>query len=426
MKRALGIELRRGVGLVAALPLLVLGVSLVLAHPREWAGDWAGWSYYLRLDLLVYGPAVLAVGAWQGGRERRRGLVELVDSTPRTPLRRALLALVSPLGWAVGAYLVLAAAMAVVVARNTSYGLPLFGVVSSAVAAVMMFAALGYAVGRVSPWRITAPVLALVGYVFLGYLSYVNGSARYLSPSPQLFSGLLSPWWWPAASVAVFLLLGFGVLVVTSSDRRWTGVPVLGLAVLASVPILSAGQDAFTPDVVGQQLICSDGAPRVCLTRVHAGQLPQVAGAIEAALKGLGVRGPINEQQTGVRPTGGQQQLNYPTGGQQQLNYLYVGADLAGRSDVTVAVADAAATAVTWRCAAGEEPYALFGLPNDAELASATDSVRLWITNRSAGAEPGGVLSGLTDTEAVAVTRRFIAAAKSCDLPAARDALAAP
>lgn len=413
MRRALGIELRRGVGLVAALPLLVLGVALVLAHPRDWAGDWAGWSYYLRLDLVVYGPAVLAVAAWQGGRERRRGLVELVGSTPRSPLRRALLALASPLGWAVAAYLVLAAVMGVVVARNTSYGLPLFGVAASAVAAVMMFAALGYAVGRVSPWRITAPVLALAGYVFLIYLSDVNGSARYLSPSVQLFSGLLSPWWWPAASAVVFLLLGLGVLVLITSERRWPAVPALGLAVLAGVPILSLGQDAFTPDAVGQRLVCSDGAPRVCLSRVHAGQLPQVSGAIEAALDGLGVRGPINEQQTGVRPAGGQ----------QPLNSLYLGADLAGRSDVSIAVADAASTAVTWGCPAGEDRYSAFGRPDDAELSFATIDVRQWIVTRATGAAPTGVLAGRTDTEAAGVSRRFIAAAKSCDLPAARDAL---
>ena len=104
MSGPLRTELKRGVGLWASVPLVVAGVAVVLAHPRDWAGDWYGWAFYLRTMLIVFGPLVVAVAAWQGGRERRRGLNELLESTSRAPLHRMSASLASPAAWSLVAF----------------------------------------------------------------------------------------------------------------------------------------------------------------------------------------------------------------------------------------------------------------------------------------------------------------------------------
>ncbi|MGI8535918.1 MAG: hypothetical protein ACR2K2_05350 [Mycobacteriales bacterium] len=401
MKRAVGIELRRGVGICTFVPMLIALVFITLAHLRQWAGDWLGWAYYQRTSLIVFGPLVVAAAAWQGGRERRRGLVELLASTARGPLQRTTAALASPAAWALLAFGIVTAAMAAVTARNTSYGRPPALLTLGAVAAVLLFAVVGYAAGRASPWRITAPVLALATYVALGVGNY---GPSYLSPGVQLFSGLEPAPWWPLASAGSFLLAALGVLLLLGHRSRWFAVPVLGLAWLVALPIANAGQDAFTPDVAGEALVCQDGSPQVCLTRRHDDQLPAVSAEVQRVLAGLDIPGPLNEQRFGVRSE------------ETTLNTLYLGAAIDGSSDLEVVRQDAAQAAVRWRCAEGG-PYS----PDD-DLGIATFELTDWILRRP---EPpyAGLLAGRSEPQALALIREFRAAAERCDLPAARAAL---
>lgn len=402
MKRAVGIELWRGVGIWAFVPMLIALVFITLAHPRQWAGDWLGWAYYQRTSLIVFGPLVVAAAAWQGGRERRRGLLELLASTARGPLQRTTTALASPAAWALLAFGIVTAAMAAVTVRNTSYGRPPVLLTLGAAAAVLLFAVVGYAVGRASPWRITAPVLALATYVALGLAQY--GPSSYLSPGVQLFSGLEPAPWWPLASAGSFLLAAVGVLLLLGHRSRWFAVPVLGLAGLVAMPIANAGQDAFIPDVAGEALVCQDGSPQVCLTRRHADQLPAVAAEVQRVLAGLDIPGPQNEQRFGLS------EQTAP------LNTLYLGAAIDGSSDLEVVRQDAAQAAVRWRCAEGG-PY-----PPDDDLGIATFELYDWILRRP---EPpyAGLLAGRSEPQALALIREFRAAAERCDLPAARAAL---
>ena len=164
MRRPLSTELRRGVGIWAALPLAVAMVAVALAHPRDWASDWYGWAYYLRTALIVFGPLVVAAAAWQGGRERRRGMVELLGSASRSPLQQASASVASPAVWSLVAFTAAAGAMAAVTASYAAYGRPPVLLALSAAAAVVMFAALGFVAGRLVPWRVTAPLLAVAAY----------------------------------------------------------------------------------------------------------------------------------------------------------------------------------------------------------------------------------------------------------------------
>ena len=270
-----------------------------------------------------------------------------------------------------------------------------------------MFDCLGFVAGRLSTWRVTAPLLAVVTYVVLGVGTYSDSDPAYLSPARELFSSFVPPAWWAPLSAAVFLAVGLAAVLLLAATRRWLAVPVLALAVLAALPIARTGRDAFTVDAAGQQLVCADGDPQVCLTRRHADQLPEVAPAVQGVLAGVGLPVPINEQRFG-------EGLRDPNG---VLNTLYLGADLSGDADLSVIRQDAAQRAVPWDCDGERYP------PVD-DLSIATFELTDWVRDRPAPPYRG-VLEGRTSAQALGLVRQFAAAASACDLPAARALLAA-
>ncbi len=408
MNRALGIELRRGVGVWASVPLIAAGTAIALAHPRDWAGDWLGWGYYLRIMLIVVGPLVVAVAAWQGGRERRRGLVELLDSTSLSPLRRSLAAYASPAVWASLAFGVVAAAMGAVTATHSTYAGPPILLALSAVAAVVMFAALGFVAGRLLPWRGTAPLLAITTYVAVAATAYTDAPAAYLSPGVQLFFSDSPARWWAPTTAAVFLSVAAAALLLLGPRSRWLSPAALVLAVLLSQPVIRAGEDAFTVDAAAEALVCADGSPQVCLTQRHAGQLPEVAATVQQVLAGLEVAGPINEQRFG------EEYLRE----QGTLNTLYLGADLNGQADLEVVREDAGNLAVQLRCDGPVDP------PDD-DAYSATFDMAAWVRDRP---EPpySGVLQGRSEQEVLTLIKAVAPAAARCDLKAVQGLLDAP
>ena len=408
MSGPLRTELKRGVGLWASVPLVVAGVAVVLAHPRDWAGDWYGWAFYLRTMLIVFGPLVVAVAAWQGGRERRRGLNELLESTSRAPLHRMSASLASPAAWSLVAFAVVATAMGALTFSYATYGNPPFLLALSAAAAVLMFAALGFVIGQLVPWRVTAPLLAIATYVGLAAVSYSPDKATYLSPGVQLFSTDLPAAWWGPATLVVFLAVGLAALLVLGPRSRWLSPVALAVAVVAATPVVQTGRDAFTADLAAEQLTCADGAPQVCLTQRHAGQLPQVAEAVQQVLRGLDAPARVAEQQFGDG-------LGSSTG---TLNTLYVGPDLFGDSELRVLRQDAAQLAVGWRC--GAEPF-----PPSDDLAIATFDIVDWVRDRP---DPPftGVLQGRSEAQALALVNALAPLAARCDTAAIRALLAAP
>ncbi len=192
MRRALAIDLRRGVGTLTGPAVAITVVLGLLAHPRDWAGDWAGLSESLRYLNLIAGPVAVASAAWQAGRERRRGLVELVATMPQDRLRRVVASWSAPAGWAAGGYLAAALLAAGVTKVRAGYGGPLVMVVASGLAGLLALSAAGYALGTRLPYRLTAPLAGIGTYLALGLISYLDGPFRYLSPAVtiQVVAGL--------------------------------------------------------------------------------------------------------------------------------------------------------------------------------------------------------------------------------------------
>lgn len=165
MIRPVWFEVRRGSAPVLALATAATGVVNLLLHPDAWVGRWGGPADHLRSDLVLLVPLVAAVACWQGGREHRRGVQELLAGTPRPgwqPLVAAWAALVlaATLGlaviWAFGV---------VFVVPHAGLGWAWIAVV--AVVPLAVAAALGLAVGWSIPVRLIGLPFAVLLYLLM-------------------------------------------------------------------------------------------------------------------------------------------------------------------------------------------------------------------------------------------------------------------
>lgn len=308
--RVLRTEVLRGSAVmtgVAATAGLVYGV-FVLSPPGTgtWGGTWVGLGVALRSALQFAGPAVVAGAIWAAGRDRRRGMGELLGSTARPPWQRIVLGWGSmTLGALAGLVLVWAVA-AVLVARVASYdGGRVWHPVVAAVS-VGTFAAVGIVIGRFVPWRGTAPVAAIVVLYVLAFLDsgQVNDGSMWLSPAlPQwgardlnvsATGGVLEALWFVALTVAFLLVAG-------ARRRGWTLLPAV-MAVVVAIPLAQGpGQDRWPLSGAATREVCHGDAPRVCVSQLSAYLLDDLTARVDALWLRLGGLGGIDGAPTVVR-----------------------------------------------------------------------------------------------------------------------------
>ncbi len=293
MSRVLRTELRRSAAPAAALLVLVFGAGALYAAPKRWSAGWLDLAMTLREYTLLLVPLVLAAGAWQGRRESRAGLPDLLGSTPRPRAQQVLPVLVA-LGAAVAAgYLAVLAVGAPSISDTARY-LPAtaFVVTGVGVLAVVAAAWLGLAVGRLWPSVAAGPVLALAGFACVLALPMVGGLGTVLSPMAGMtpFDDLRTVSGATSAAQGVWLvaLAAAAFVVHAARHRRSRAVallPVLAGVALAGAVVPAAADDVNPVDPGAAELVCSEGTPKVCLTRVHEGLLPQVAPLARRALE---------------------------------------------------------------------------------------------------------------------------------------------
>ncbi|MEV8508750.1 hypothetical protein AB0368_28520 [Actinoplanes sp. NPDC051475] len=296
MTRVLGIELRRSAAISTAIILLLAGAGLLYSLPDRWAAGWMPLAMMQREYLMLLWPVALAAGAWQARREHRSHVAELFASTARPRAQRMLPTLGAMGIMVAGAYL-LAAAVAVPWMFDTVRYLPAAPFAVIAVGALAMVAAawLGLAVGRLLPSPLTAPALAIAG---IGVLQVVPVAlvrrewlALVFSPSHgmgqytdyQTVSGRVS-----AAQAVWLVALAVAAAVLLASGGWRTRVAALLPAVLGAgvaAMIVPRGEFAAHPiDRVAQEQVCDAGSPRVCVSRIHAGLLPEMVPPARQAL----------------------------------------------------------------------------------------------------------------------------------------------
>lgn len=308
MRRALWVELRRGTAPYAALAMFGAGVWVLAAHPDDWGGRWVGLADYLRVSLLVLCPLMVCAGAWQAGRERRRDIGELIAATPRPGWHSLVAAWLAVTLAGVAGTAVAFGGAAVLVARVATYaGGDWWQRAAVGVLALAAASAGGVLVGRRVPLRVAAPIAGLATYLGLGILTYWNAAPARLSPAydgRRMYS--LVPEWvteWQAT-----WLVALTVLLLAVAVRRWR-VALLagGVAVAAAVPISTGPSWNRAPaDPAAVELVCTSGGPEVCLTRVNAFLLDEVAAVAQPILARLdGIPGaPRRAVDHTVRPAG--------------------------------------------------------------------------------------------------------------------------
>ncbi|MFJ6180178.1 hypothetical protein [Streptomyces sp. NPDC092295] len=285
-------ELLRGIGPWAGAATVAVIALVLYGKAPGWQGRWAEATDLLRITALLFcGPLAVATGCWQGGRERRRRTGELLASLPRTPLRRSLHAVAPAAFWPPVAYLVGAAGGLLATWPYAGGGHPFVALIAADAVALASLGTVGFVVGRLVAWRLTAPLLAVVTYVGLGIPSYSNAGARWLDPATDHFYFWDRPVWWfgPASALWTGGLAGAALLAYAARHRVVALVP-LAVALAVAVPIVRTGDDLWRPDPEAARLVCDDGTPQVCVTAIDRKLLPGTSAALaglNAKLRGI-------------------------------------------------------------------------------------------------------------------------------------------
>ncbi|MDW5323059.1 hypothetical protein [Plantactinospora sp. KLBMP9567] len=332
MRRPLRVELRRGTAPGAALLMFGAGGWLLAVHPEDWGGRWAGLAGYLRTSLMVLCGLMVAAGAWQAGRERRRGMAELLGSTARPgwqPLVVAWLA-VSLAGTA--GLLTAFLGAAVLVGRVATYtGGGWWWTLAVGILALCTAAAFGVLIGRLVPLRVVAPVAGLGTYLGLAVLAYWDASGvSWLSP---VHPGSGPERLLPAGTHALqagWLLALTGTLLALAARLRRVALLAGTLAVAVAVPIATgAGPGRLRTDPGAVEPTCTTEGPPVCVARINDFLLDDLTPLVQPVLRRMaGIPGAPTRAADAVLQVDGE-----PTGPVDGTLWLYLGSQPTATGD---------------------------------------------------------------------------------------------
>ncbi|TDB82491.1 hypothetical protein [Micromonospora sp. KC721] len=278
----LGVELRRSAAPGAALIMLVIAVAALYVAPGRWASGWMSLAMTAREYTLLLWPLALAAGAWQGRREHRAKVGELFATTPRPRGQRMAPVLgAMAVALAAGYLLAILAGAAWIITTARYFPVVNFTVVTAVGVLSLIGAAwLGLGIGRLLPALATAPALGVAGVLLTMFglqirpdwlaavLSPIYGTSQHhaFQTIDNRVSGAHAIWMAALAVAGVVLVVAGGWRVRTAAL-----LPVL-LGVTAASAVVPRDTAALdTPiDPVARQLVCTDDAPKVCVSRVNA------------------------------------------------------------------------------------------------------------------------------------------------------------
>ncbi|MEV0158338.1 hypothetical protein AB0H57_32290 [Micromonospora sp. NPDC050686] len=290
MRRALRVELRRGTAPLAAAAMFGAGVWMLAVHRDDWAGRWAGLANYLRVSMLILCALMIAAGAWQSGRERRRDIDELIASTPRPGWQPLVVAWLAVTVAGAAGLLVAFAGAAVLVARVATYtGGGWWWTLAVGVLALAAAAAVGVLVGRLVPLRVAAPIAGLATYLGLAIVVYWDGTpAAWLSPVYGGWAVYSAVPGRVTALQAAWLVTLTVLLLAAAARQRRAALLAGGLAVTVIVPITTGpGTYRLPADPAAVELVCTSSGPQVCLSRINAFLIDDVTEVVQPILARL-------------------------------------------------------------------------------------------------------------------------------------------
>ncbi|MEV4343845.1 hypothetical protein AB0J83_05145 [Actinoplanes sp. NPDC049596] len=294
-----GIELRRSAAVGAALLAFAVGTVALYADTGRWAGGWIPMALTLREYTLLLWPLALAAGAWQGRREHRAKVGELFVTTPRSRAGRMRPVLIAMAATIVLAHLLVNVAAGVWIAGTAHY-FPLAGfTVITVVGTLSLVAAawLGLGLGRLWPALVTAPALGVAGVLVIFYGAIMKPRWAGAALSPVFGSGGFFRYQTIDSRVSAALAITMTGLAVTGLLLLVAGRP--GLRAAAVLPVVVAAGLAFTivprdeatllgpSDQRARELVCTDDAPKVCVTRIDQNVLPALTPLARQGLAAL-------------------------------------------------------------------------------------------------------------------------------------------
>ncbi|WP_415951850.1 hypothetical protein [Streptomyces sp. KLOTTS4A1] len=284
--------------LFATFPLLtgalVLGVlTLTLgAESAEWMGSWGAVRTHLHITATVAcAPLAAAAGSWQGGRERRRGMLGLRVGAARGPLVQFAAAALPVAVWSLVGYALAAAGVLLVNTRYGGAGAPVVGVLVADGVFLASAAFLGHVVGALVPWRLAPPLVAVLGYAAIGASGHSDAA---LSPAGGFgLDDELPVWWqpWAMAGWTAGLALAAVLAYTAAAGRRtgrpqgslrsWSALAPLTAAAVCGALLAQGGAGLWHRDPVTERQVCDTSTvPAICVNAMTSGYLPEVRAAL--------------------------------------------------------------------------------------------------------------------------------------------------
>ncbi|MEW1545246.1 hypothetical protein [Streptomyces tsukubensis] len=282
-------ELLRGIGPWAgAAVALAAGLTLYekADSTTDWQSRWSAGAELLRIGSVQFGgPIVLAAGVWQGGRERRRGTLDLRTGAARSTLRQTLVAVAPVVLWPVAAQLLGALAMVLAIRPYAGAGSPYGSVVVTDAVALASFGVVGFVIGRLVPWRPAPPLLGIAAWVALVGFQYNGGGGAsvltLLNPADQLDLYGRVPVRWSAPAALLWTGgVGGTVLLLYAARRRALALVPLAAAVLGAAVLTGTGNGLWrdSPDLTRQ--VCAGKDPEICVEAQNRRLLPDLTAAL--------------------------------------------------------------------------------------------------------------------------------------------------
>ncbi|MEU8484405.1 hypothetical protein [Streptomyces sp. NPDC048641] len=280
-------ELLRGFAPWSGIAALLSVGGLMASKAAQWQGSWPGTMSNLHLAAAALAvPLALAAGAWQGGRERRTRMGELRASMPRGPLAQFLVCALPVALWVTAGYALAAVGSLLASLPYTSAGHPLPLVLLGDALTAGACALLGHVAGRLVPWRLAAPVLALSGYVLFGLASTADSAIRFVGPAGGLPLGstTVPVWWQPLVFALWGSALALTAVLAHAARRRATALVPLVAALAAAVVLVQSGDSMWQRNPLTQRQVCDESAPRICVSAAYPGMLPKVSDALSGLM----------------------------------------------------------------------------------------------------------------------------------------------
>ncbi|MGI9149851.1 MAG: hypothetical protein ACR2IK_25455 [Chloroflexota bacterium] len=268
----LRIELRRGPGIWAA----VVSVALfyVALHRYGAILTWMDATSAIGASTQLCGPVAAGIAAYCGSRAVRRKTIDQHQLATRPELATTGSELGAYAIWVVGTWLLATLVTLIVVWHNCHWGSPNAVWMAAAGAGLLAEITAGYLFGRLAPYLVTPPVVAVVLFFATGLLlNHANNWWYFLSP-------LNSQDWLPFDGLhttnfvlqTVFLLGAVVVCVAgaairfSRSERTTTATLGTGLAmVIVAVAGLASGDGRFWAIDTRIEWKCLGSQPAVCI-----------------------------------------------------------------------------------------------------------------------------------------------------------------